>query len=193
MKGIWSLLTLAIAGFVSTTHAQHVYTLDKAHTTVGFSVSHMVVSEVDGRFNEFDGELELDETLTPTRVQVTIQAASIDTGVAKRDDHLRNEDFFHVEKYPTIRFVGKRVETEGDRKVLVGDLTILDTTREVRLPFTIAGPIQDPWGNTRIGIRADTTINRRDFGLTWNRILEAGGLAVGNEVKITIKAEAIRQ
>ncbi|MDW8343070.1 MAG: YceI family protein [Verrucomicrobiae bacterium] len=193
MRRIACVAFFLLSVLVSSARAQHHYVLDKAHTTIGFSVSHMVVSEVDGRFNEFEGELELDDSLTPTRVAVTIQAASIDTAVAKRDEHLRNEDFFHVEKYPTIRFVGKRVETEGDRRVLVGDLTILDTTREVRLPYTIAGPIQDPWGNTRIGIRADTTINRRDFGLTWNRMLEAGGLTVGNEVKITIKAEAIRK
>jgi polyisoprenoid-binding protein YceI len=187
----WLLAGLVAMGAAS--RAQDVYELDKTHMEIGFTISHLVISEVKGRFNDFAGTVTLGPDNVPLAAEAVIQAASIDTAVAKRDDHLRNEDFFHVEKYPTITFVGKKVEQEGERWVMVGDFTMHGVTKEIRLPFTITGPIRDPWGNTRIGIKAETTLNRKDYRLTWNKVLEAGGLAIGEIVKIHITGEAVKK
>jgi len=188
-----ALLLAALLTMGTASRAQDVYELDKAHMEIGFTISHLVISEVKGRFNDFAGTITLGADNTPLAAEAVIQAASIDTAVAKRDEHLRNEDFFHVEKYPTITFVGKKVEREGDRWVMVGDFTMHGVTKEIRLPFTIKGPIKDPWGNTRIGLKAETTLNRKDYGLTWNKVLEAGGLAVGETVNIQIRGEAVKK
>ncbi len=187
------LLLVALVALTGAARAQDVYELDKTHMEIGFSISHLVISEVKGRFNEFEGTVTLGAENALVSAAATIQAKSIDTAVAKRDDHLRNEDFFNVEKYPTITFAGKKVEKDGGQHVLVGDFTMHGTTKEIRLPFTITGPIKDPWGHTRIGLKAETTLNRKDYGLTWNKVLEAGGLAVGEEVKISISGEAVKK
>jgi len=183
--GVVLLTGLLAAG---TSRAADTYKLDVSHSTVAFSISHLVISEVDGRFNEFDGAVKL-EGNTLVAAEATIQAKSVDTGNSKRDDHLRNTDFFDVEKFPTITFVSKRVE---DGKI-IGDFTLHGVTKEVALPYTIKGPIKDPWGKTRIGIKAEATLSRKDYGLTWNKVLEAGGVTVGDEVKIRISAEAVKE
>jgi polyisoprenoid-binding protein YceI len=186
-------LTLA-ATTATSSRAADTYQIDPAHTSIGFAVSHMVITKVRGRFDKFEGLIELDPAGPAVQAaKLTIQAASINTGIQKRDDHLRTADFFHVEKYPHITFELKRVEKKGDQLVAIGDFTMHGVTRQLELPFKLNGPITDPWGNSRIGIEGRATINRRDYGLTWSQVLEAGGLVVGDEVEIEIFAEAIKR
>jgi polyisoprenoid-binding protein YceI len=170
--------------------------LDPAHTSVQFSVRHLMVSTVRGAFGKVAGTVAVDEQdLTRSKIQATIDAASIDTRIEKRDAHLKSPDFLDVAKYPTITFVSKKIERVApDHFKVTGDLTLHGVTREATLD--VEGPtpeMKDPWGKTRAGAQATTTINRKDFGLTWNQALEAGGVAVGDEVKITIDVEATKQ
>ncbi|MEJ2186333.1 MAG: YceI family protein [Gemmatimonadota bacterium] len=172
--------------------------MDPAHTNIEFTAKHMMFTTVRGHFKELSGLIEMDED-DPSRstVQVEIDAASIDTGVEDRDNHLRSEDFLDVENHKTLRFESRRVEgspTEpGDRFKVTGDLTIHGTTREVTLDATYEGRGPDPWGGERAGFSAATTIDRREWGLTWNKALEAGGILVGNEVKIQLDVQAVKQ
>lgn len=169
--------------------------IDAAHTGVEFSVRHAMVATVRGRFNVFSGTIEVGDDLTRSTTDLTIDAASIDTGSADRDAHLRSVDFLDVERFPTLRFRATRVE-HGERAGtyrIVGDLTIRDVTREVELATTYNGTATDPWGNLRAGLEAETTINRRDWGLTWNTALEAGGILVGDKVKITLDISAVKR
>jgi len=170
--------------------------LDPAHSSVQFSVRHLMVSTVRGAFGKVAGTVAVDEQdLTRSKIQATIDAASIDTRIEKRDAHLKSPDFLDVAKYPTITFVSKKIERVApDHFKVTGDLTLHGVTREATLD--VEGPtpeMKDPWGKTRAGAQATTTINRKDFGLTWNQALEAGGVAVGDEVKITIDVEATKQ
>ena len=169
--------------------------IDGAHTSVEFAVKHLMIATVRGRFGKVSGTVTT-EAGAPGRstVAVSIDVASIDTREGQRDAHLRSADFFDAERFPTIEFVGKR--TVGDIEDtfrLIGDLTIRGTTREVELQVTSEGRTTDPWGNKRAGYSARTTILRKDFGLTWNQILEAGGVAVGDEVKISLDLELVLQ
>jgi len=170
--------------------------IDPDHAFVEFKVKHLMVSSVKGAFTKVAGTVEADDAdLTKALVNVTIDTASLDTNIAKRDEHLRSSDFFDVAKYPTMTFTSKRVLVEGGKvsKVL-GDLTIRGITREVTLDVADFTPaIKDPWGKTRRGATATATINRKDFGLTWNALLESGGVAVGDEVKISLDVELIRK
>jgi polyisoprenoid-binding protein YceI len=169
--------------------------IDPMHSHVEFAVKHMMISTVKGRFAELIGTIQLDEA-DPTRssVEVTIDAASIDTREAQRDGHLRSADFLDAEQYPSLTFQSRRVEQlGGDRLRVVGDLTIRGKTREVTLEVTAEGRAMDPWGNERVGFSARTSLNRQDFGLNWNQALEAGGILVGNEVRISLEVEAIKQ
>jgi len=174
---------------------QTTWEIDSAHTDVGFSVKHLMISTVRGRFSDVRGTIRIDDDdLATASVQVEIGAAGIDTRQQQRDDHLRSADFFDVEKFPTIEFESRRIERiENDRYRVVGDLTIRDVTREVVLDATQEGRGRDPWGGERLGFSAKTTIDRRDFGLTWNQALETGGFVVGNEIKITLDVEAVKQ
>ena len=189
------LIAVALA-LPSLARAGAAWNLDPAHTSVQFSVRHLMVSTVRGAFGKVTGTVQVDEKdLTRSRIQATIDAASIDTRIEKRDTHLKSPDFLDVAKHPTIAFVSKKIEQvdPGHFKV-TGDLTLHGVTREVTL--AVAGPtqeIKDPWGNSRAGAEATTTINRKDFGLTWNQALEAGGVAVGDEVTITIDVEATKE
>ena len=192
MKSVKLLLVAAMALAV-TARAEQTFELDKTHTTIGFAISHLVIREVEGRFNDFEGAIQLADDNTVTGAKATIQAKSIDTGVAKRDEHLRSPDFFNAEQHPTITFASKKVEKNGDKLVMVGEFTMHGVTKEIRIPFTVSGPIKDPWGMTRIGFKGETTINRKDYGLTYNKVLETGGLAVGEEVKISLKGEAVKK
>jgi polyisoprenoid-binding protein YceI len=169
------------------------YKLDVAHTRVGFVVKHMMVSKVRGHFSKFDGTITIAEDPTQSSVEVTIQADSIDTGVADRDGHLRSEDFLAAEKFPEITFRSKRViAAGGDEFKVVGDLTIRDVTKEVELDVEYGGAGTNPWGQQVMGFTATTEIDREEFGLTWNQTLETGGVLVGKKVKIEIEGEAIR-
>ncbi len=170
------------------------WNIDITHSGLGFSVRHMVFAKVRGRFAAYQGTLELDpEDLTAAKVEVDIDATSIDTGVGDRDNHLRSADFFDVEQFPTLRFVSTGVEAAGgDRYRITGDLTIRDVTRTVVLDAEYGGQGKDPWGNQRVAFTAKTAVDRRDFGLTWNQVLEAGGVLVGERIDIDIDVQAVQ-
>ena len=169
------------------------WNIDSSHSGVHFSVRHMVVSKVRGRFAKYTGTVHLDDDLGKSRVEVAIDTASIDTGTADRDAHLRSADFFDAEKFPSITFRSTRVEhVDGEKFRLFGNLTIRDVTREVVLEATHGGRSKDPWGNERAGFEAKTAIDRKDFGLTWNQVLEVGGVLVGDRVDLEIEVEAVR-
>jgi polyisoprenoid-binding protein YceI len=171
-----------------------VWKTDPAHTTVQFSAKHMMITTVRGRFHKVDATLWLDEgDITRSSVSATIDAASIDTGVADRDKHLRSADFLDVEKYPTLTFRSKRIEQTGDGEYrVIGDLTIHGVTREVALDTTFEGRGRDPFGNEKISFAARTTLNRKDFGLTWNVALETGGVLVSDTLKVEIDFQGIK-
>lgn len=182
------LVGLALAG---SGRAAETYTIDPAHSSVGFAVPHMVINTVHGKFNEFSGTVSLENNAIQAATG-TIQTKSIDTGIARRDTHLRSPDFFDAAQYPTITFQSKRVEKRDGDTVLIGDFTMHGVTKEVALPVTLKGPIKDPWGNSRVGLQAKTKLNRRDYGLKYNQMLETGGLVVGDEIEIEINAEAVK-
>lgn len=171
--------------------------IDPAHSSIEFAVKHMMFTTVRGRFKDVKGTIEIDEQ-NPGRssVEVEIGAASIDTGAGDRDAHLQSADFLDVETHPKLTFRTRRVEgamkKEGDRFQVAGDLTIRGTTREVTLEAVYEGTGKDPWGGTRVGIRASATIDRRDWGLQWNQALETGGILVGNDLRIEIEVQAVQ-
>ncbi len=171
--------------------------IDPAHTSVEFAVKHMMFTTVRGRFRDVKGTIEADEK-SPDRSKVTVEiaAASIDTGTADRDTHLRSADFLDVENHPTIAFRSKRIEgtatKEGDRFRVIGDLTIRGATMEVTLDCIYEGTGTDPWGGTRAGASASTKIDRRQWGLQWNQALETGGILVANEVRIEVDVQAVK-
>jgi polyisoprenoid-binding protein YceI len=170
--------------------------IDPAHSHVEFAVRHLMISTVKGAFGDVRGTVWLDESDVRTvLVDITIQVASIDTRQEERDAHLRSADFFDAARFPTITFRSRVVEgSHQDSEFrLVGDLTIRDVTREVVLAVSSEGRLTDPWGAERAGFSAKGKIDRTDFGLTWNQALEAGGVVVGNEVKISIEVELLRQ
>jgi len=168
--------------------------LDKAHTQTNFSAKHMMVTTVRGTFHDVDGTIELDEAdPTRSRASFRVGAASFDTNFGARDAHLRSADFFEAERYPEIHFRSTRIARAGKGQFTVtGDLTIRGTTKPVTLTVESGGRGKDPWGGERIGFSMATTINRKDFGLHWNQALEAGGVVVGNEVKISVELELVR-
>ena len=171
------------------------WTIDPTHTEVGFAVRHLMISTVRGRFGAVTGSVTVDESNpAESKLDVTIDTTSIDTRQEQRDAHLRSPDFFDAAQFPSMRFVSKRIEGDiTDDFTVTGDLTIRDVTREVTLDVTAEGQGKDPWGNTRAGFSAKGKINRGDFGLTWNQLLEAGGVAVSDEVKISIETELTKQ
>jgi polyisoprenoid-binding protein YceI len=186
------LLAMAGSGWAQTS----TWAIDPAHSAVGFSVKHMMVSNVRGYFNTFSGTLEgQGEDPTTATIAVTIDVSSIDTREPKRNDHLRSGDFFDVAKYPTIAFKSKRVEKAGQGKLrVIGDLTIHGVSKEAVLDVDGLTPqTKDPWGGTRVGAHATTRINRKDFGLLWNKVLETGGVLVGEDVDITIDVELVKK
>ena len=169
------------------------YRMDVAHSIIGFSIRHNELTLVTGRFKDFAGTIHYDKDMTRSSVEFKAKVESIDTGVEGRDKHLRTADFFEVAKYPEMTFKSTRVERKGkDRYILHGDLTIKGVTRQVALPFTITGAIKDGRGATRIGIAAQTQIDRRDYGITWGHALAGGGFDVGHDVIINLHLEAIQ-
>lgn len=168
--------------------------VDPAHTLAEFSVRHMMISTVKGRFGKVEGSIVADPAdLTGAQLSGRVEVASIDTGEPQREGHLRSPDFFDAENHPSISFVSREVTRDGDDYRVVGDLTIRGITRPVTWKVEFAGQAKDPWGNERIGLSAETRIDRRDFGLNWNALLEAGGVLVGEQVKIALHVEAIKQ
>jgi polyisoprenoid-binding protein YceI len=169
------------------------WNLDVAHTRLGFAAKHAMVTTVRGAFLDFEGSLHLDgDQPANSSAQVTIQAASFSSGNEQRDGHVRGADFLDVESYPTLTFRSSQVRTDGDEFVLVGDLTIRDTTRRVEIAVELEGAEKDPFGNQRIGFSGETTISRKDFGLTWNVPLDGGGILVSDRIKITLDVSAVR-
>jgi polyisoprenoid-binding protein YceI len=167
--------------------------IDSAHSSIDFSVRHMLVSKVRGRFTKWTGTLEIDERdLSRSKIEVDIDVASVDTHEAQRDIHLRSNDFFAVEQYPRMTFKSKRVEEKGtDRLAVTGDLTIRGTTREVVLDVERGGIVaRDPWGKRRAGFAATALIDRKEFGVSFNQVLDQGGVALGEKVSISIEIEA---
>lgn len=180
-------LFAAIMILSSTAFAAGDYKIDKVHSNVGFTVKHLLISTVPGRFNDFEGAIHYDANdVSKSSVNMTIKTASVNTDNASRDKDLRSADFFDVEKYPDITFVSKQVKKTGDNLVALGTLTIRGVSKEIELPFSINGPIQDPWGNQRVGAEAATKISRKEYGVNG-----APG-AVGDEVKISLSVEAAR-
>jgi polyisoprenoid-binding protein YceI len=190
-----SLAALALTIAAASTAPAVTWTLDPNHTSVQFAVRHMMVSTVRGTFDKVTGTVEEDPAdLGKSKVEATIDAASVDTRVAKRDEHLRSTDFLDVARYPTITFRSTRAEKLGDGHwKLFGDLTLHGVTKEVVLDVEgPTPPVKDPMGNLRAGVHATTTIDRKAFGLVWNRVLEGGGAVVGDDVAVVIDAEATR-
>ncbi len=170
------------------------WNLDTSHSAIQFSVRHMVISKVRGRFGSWQGSLELDPAnVSAASAQVEIDAASIDTGVADRDNHLRSAEFFDVAKFPKLTFKSTKIENgSGESYKIFGTLTIRDVTRDVVLDAVFGGTAKDPWGNQRAAFAAKTSVDRADFGLTWNQALEAGGVLVGDRIDIEIEVQAVR-
>ncbi len=167
--------------------------IDPNHSTIGFSGKHMLVATVRGQFRSWQADTEVDETnLANSKATLRIDARSVDTGVEQRDNHLRSADFFDVENHPEIVFTLKKVTPNGSDYRFEGDLTIRGVTREVELAGEIDGPLEDPWGAQRIGLSAEGKLNRKDWGLTFNAPLAAGGVLVGDQINLSIDAELIR-
>jgi polyisoprenoid-binding protein YceI len=168
--------------------------LDHDHSTIGFQVAHMVVSKTNGKFTEYSGIVEMDpEAKEFKTIEAVIQTASVTTDHQKRDDHLRSPDFFDVQKFPTMTYTMKNYKKIGNDYTAVGELTLLGVTKEISLVGTFNGVAQDPWGNTRAGFTADGTINRKDFGMKFSKLLDSGGMLVGDEVKIILEIEVIKE
>ncbi len=172
---------------------EQTWTIDAAHSGVHFTVRHMVVSKVRGKFGRFSGTITYDAARpAASSVVATIDVSSIDTGVEQRDGHLKSADFFDAARFPEMTFRSKHAEPAGaDRLRLTGDLTIRGVTREVSLDVELGGRAKDPWGGERVGFSARTSLDRKEFGLTWNQALEAGGVLVGDRVDIELEVEAV--
>ena len=168
------------------------WTVDASHSTIGFVVRHLVVAKVRGRFSEFAGSLTIAENPLQSKVEATVQAASIDSNDEGRDGHLRGADFFDVEQFPQWSLVSTGIEAAGSNYVLHTNLTIKGVTQPVDFALEFDGVATDPWGNVKAGFTAEAEVNRKDFGLEWNVALEAGGFVVGDKVKLTLEIEAVK-
>ncbi len=170
------------------------FAVDPNHSEVSFQIRHLV-SQVRGRFNDFSGTVQLDpKNLPASSVEFHIKAASIDTNVADRDKHLRSADFFDVAKYPEITFKSESIQPAGkDKYNVTGTLTLHGVSKKVTLPVTYGGQTKDPWGGTRAGFQTETTLDRKEYGIVWNKTLDAGGAMLGDDVSISINLEAVRK
>jgi polyisoprenoid-binding protein YceI len=187
----WLALFLAVSAAAQTS----TWTIDPKHSTAQFTVRHLAISNVSGNFTNVTGTIDLNEKdITQSQVSAVIDVSSVDTRVSDRDKDLRSPNFFDVEKYPTIEFKSKRIVNSGGKLQVIGDLTMHGTTREVTLDVDGPTPeLNDPWGNVRRGFSASTTLNRKDFGLTYNHALKTGEAVVGDNVKIQIDLELIKK
>ncbi|MBI4003072.1 MAG: polyisoprenoid-binding protein [Nitrospira defluvii] len=184
-----SVLLGAAFGYAETAR----YDVDLDHSIVEFKVAHMVISKTTGHFKDYTGFIEMDpDAGTVKAIEAAIKTASVTTNQEKRDTHLRNPDFFDVEKYPTMIYKMKSYKKSGDGYTAVGDLTLHGVTKEMTLTGNLNGVTKDPWGNTRAGFTAEGKVNRKDFGMVWNKALDSGGLVVGDEVLIKLDIECIK-
>jgi polyisoprenoid-binding protein YceI len=179
-----------ILSFISI-NAQTKWTIDKAHSKVQFSVTHLIISEVTGQFNSFDADIQASkDDFTDAKINFTVDVNSINTDNQGRDKHLKSDDFFNAEKFPKITFVGKSLKKiDAKNYKLTGDFTIRDITKEITLDVVLNGVIKDPWGNTKAGFKVKGEINRFDYNLKWNTLMEAGGAVVGKTVTLIIDLE----
>lgn len=189
------LFVLFVLGFAGSCLAADEYTIDSSNSRVGFSVKHMVINKVSGFFNDFSGTIQFDpKDITQSVINGKIKVVSVDTGYDSRDEDLRTgKGFFESGKFPEITYKSKKIVKKGDQYVCTGTLTMHGVSKDVDLLATVSGPIKDPWGNSRIGLEATGIINRKDFGLTWNQVVEGGGLVVSDDVNITINVEAVKK
>ncbi|UCD17124.1 MAG: polyisoprenoid-binding protein [Candidatus Zixiibacteriota bacterium] len=186
-----SALTIIIATAGMAVAAEK-YVIDQTHSSVEFSVKHLVITNVKGGFTDFTGSIMFDTAdVSRSSVNVTIKSASINTNDDGRDKHLRSEDFFDVEKFPEITFNSTKIEKTEKGLIAHGNLTMHGVTKNITIPFELTGPITDPWGKKRIGVEAGLTLDRKDYGIKWNKILDNGGLTVSDKVKIELNIEAI--
>ncbi len=195
MKRIIASIAVVTALWLPALASAASWNIDPEHSNIGFKVRHLMVSNVKGSFEKHSGVVDIDDRdISRSTVKVTIDTSSINTNVQKRDEHLRSADFFDVAKYPIMTFVSRKVVRSGaDRLAVTGDLTLHGVTRQVVLNVDgLSGESKDPWGNIRRGATASTTINRKDFGLVWNKALETGGVAVGEDVTISLEIEMIK-
>ncbi len=188
------LTSLAVLPLLATGAVAETYNVDTAHSQIHFTVAHLVAFKVRGNFTEFNGSVVANaDSKELVAAEATIKAHSIDTRDEKRDGHLRSADFFATDKFPEITFKSKKVTGSGDNITVVGDLTIKGITKEVVLTGGFAGAATDPWGHKRAGFEATGEIDRKDFGLTWNKALETGGVLVGDKITIGLEVEAVAQ
>jgi polyisoprenoid-binding protein YceI len=197
MKKALSLFTLLCAGafgWVGLTQAEMArYDVDPEHSTIEFRVAHMVISKTTGHFKDYTGFIEMDPDAQKVQtIEATVKTASVNTNHEKRDTHLRSADFFDVEKYPTMTYKLKQYQKNGDHYSATGDLTLRGVTKEITLTGNFNGVTKDPWGNVRAGFNAEGKVNRKDFGMVWNKALDSGGLVVGNDVFIKLDIECIK-
>ena len=187
------VLTLA-AAFLSPAWAAETYPIDKGHSSIGFSVTHLMVSTVRGSFTDYEGTLQFDPAdPAATKAEITIKADSINTNQADRDAHLRKPDFLDTANYPMIIFKSKSVKKEGNTYLITGDLTMRDVTKEITIPIFISGPVKSPFGKDVIGLTGQATINRQDFGVSWDKRMDQGGLVVSDDVILEINIEAAKE
>jgi len=197
MRAYPSVCILLLAGLLGWTCAAQAetarYDVDPEHSTIEFRVAHMVISKTTGHFKDYSGFIEMDpEAQTVKTIEATIKTASVNTNHEKRDTHLRTPDFFDVEKYPLMTYKLKQYQKNGDHYTAVGDLTLRGITKEISLTGAFNGITKDPGGNVRAGFNAEGKLNRKDFGMVWNKALDSGGLVVGDEVFIKLDVECIK-
>jgi polyisoprenoid-binding protein YceI len=189
MRQLFALMFVLV---LSTSIFAQTWNLDRSHSGVKFSVSHMVITDVDGTFKEFEVKASPNAKGELEKVEATIKVSSIDTENGDRDNHLKSADFFDTENHPEIKFVSTKIEKKGKNGLKIyGDLTMRGVTKKVTLDGKFNGQVKDPWGNTKVGYTATTSVNRFDYGLNWNKAIETGSLVVGKEVKITLNAQFV--
>ena len=193
MKTTVKYLTAVLVSFLigGTAFAQTTWNLDKSHSNVKFTVTHLVISEVDGLFKSFNGTMTASKPdFTDAKIDFSVDIASISTDNEQRDGHLKSDDFFNAEKFPVMTFKSVLMrKVSGNKYELLGNLTIRDVTKPVKFTVVYGGTVKDPWGNTKAGFKATTTVDRMAYGLKWDRVTEAGGLVVGKDVEVTVKLE----
>jgi polyisoprenoid-binding protein YceI len=191
LKVLSSAVLLATGILFASLASAEEYAIDKAHSSVGFTAKHLMVSKTSGVFKDYDGIVKFDPNdLAGSKIEVTVKAASIDTRNDQRDGHLKSPDFLDVEKFPTISFATKSIAKEGDKYNLTGDLTIKGVTKEITVPAEISGPVNSPFGGTVLGIVSTFKINRQDYGVNFNKTMDNGGLVVSDDVNIDVVIEA---
>ncbi|HNP18496.1 MAG TPA: YceI family protein [Fulvivirga sp.] len=187
MKKLALFLVLLVSATL--TYGQTNWALDKAHSRIGFNVSHLVISEVNGKFDDFDAKVtSKTEDFTGATVEFTAKVSSINTNNEQRDTHLKSADFFDAEKFPEVKFTGT-IQKNGGKYELVGKFTMKDVTKDVRFPVKYNGTVKDPWGNIKSGFKVTGTVNRKEYGLKWSALTEAGGAVAGDEVEIICNIE----